>query len=289
METLLLYSIFNGLIVGIFYAMMALGLSLILGLNGVINFAHGTFMALGGYLAFTIEPYVGFWGGLVLAPLLAVILGIVTERILIRPLYGRDPLFSLLLTFGLAMIMEDLIRTTWGAVGVPFSIPRYLNSPLSNSMFFLTGYRIVLILITVVVTGALFAVLRFSRIGIRIRAGNADLETISSIGVNILFLRAVNFGIGIFLAGVAGILAAGQLGLSPSIGSSLIVPAFVAIIVGGVGSLIGSVLGGLIIGIASGVTAAFFPAAQEVVMYVIMAIVLIARPRGLLGQEGYFE
>ena len=289
METLLLYSIFNGLIIGIFYAMMALGLSLILGLNGVINFAHGTFMALGGYLAFTIEPYVGFWGGLVLAPLLAVILGIATERILIRPLYGRDPLFSLLLTFGLAMIMEDLIRTTWGAVGVPFAIPDYLNSPLSNSMFFLTGYRIVLILITVVVTGALFAVLRFSRIGIRIRAGNADLETISSIGVNILFLRAVNFGIGIFLAGVAGILAAGQLGLSPSIGSSLIMPAFVAIIVGGVGSLLGSVLGGLIIGIASGVTAAFFPAAQEVVMYVIMAMVLIARPRGLLGQEGFFE
>jgi branched-chain amino acid transport system permease protein len=288
-ETLLLYSVFNGFIVGIFYAMMALGLSLILGLNGVINFAHGTFMALGGYLAFTIEPYVGFWGSLALAPLLAVILGVATERILIRPLYGRDPLFSLLLTFGLAMIMQDLIRTIWGAVGLPFGIPDYLNSPLSNSMFFLTGYRIVLILITVLVTGALFAVLRYSRIGIRIRAGNADLETISSLGVNILFLRAVNFGLGIFLAGVAGILAAGQLGLSPSIGSSLIMPAFVAIIVGGVGSLIGSVLGGLIIGIASGVTAAFFPAAQEVVMYVIMAIVLIARPRGLLGQEGYFE
>ncbi|MEX6507398.1 branched-chain amino acid ABC transporter permease [Jiella sp. M17.18] len=289
MELLLFYSLFNGVIIGIFYAMMALGLSLILGLNGVINFAHGTFMALGGYLAFTIEPYVGFWGSLFLAPLLAVVFGIATERLLIRPLYGRDPLFSLLLTFGLAMIMEDLIRTIWGAVGVPFAIPGYLNAPLSNSMFFLTGYRIALILITVLVAGALFAALRYSRIGIRIRAGNADLETISSLGVNILFLRAANFGIGIYLAGIAGILAAGQLGLSPSIGASLIMPAFVAIIVGGVGSLAGSVLGGLIIGIASGVTAAFFPAAQEVVIYVIMAIVLIVRPRGLLGQEGLFE
>ncbi len=289
MESLLLYSAFNGLIVGIFYALMALGLSLILGLNGVINFAHGTFMALGGYIAFTIEPYVGFWGSLIFAPLLAVILGLAVERVLIRPLYGRDPLFSLLLTFGLAMIMEDLIRTIWGAVGQPFALPSYLNTPLSASLFFLTGYRVVLILITVFVTGALFAVLRYSRIGIRIRAGNADLETISAMGVNIFFLRAANFGIGIFLAGVAGILAAGQLGLSPSIGSSLIMPSFVAIIVGGVGSLIGSVLGGLIIGVASGITAAFFPVAQEVVIYVIMAVVLVARPRGLLGQEGLFE
>lgn len=109
-----MYSAFNGLIVGIFYALMALGLSLILGLNGVINFAHCTFMALGGYLAFTIEPYVGFWGSLILAPFGAVVLGLLMERFLIRPLYGRDPLFSLLLTFGLAMIMEDLIRTIWG-------------------------------------------------------------------------------------------------------------------------------------------------------------------------------
>ncbi|EKM99488.1 branched-chain amino acid ABC transporter permease [Acidocella sp. MX-AZ02] len=289
MESLIMYSAFNGLIVGIFYALMALGLSLILGLNGVINFAHGTFMALGGYLAFTIEPYVGFWGSLILAPFGAVVLGLLVERILIRPLYGRDPLFSLLLTFGLAMIMEDLIRTIWGSVGQPFVLPNYLNTPLSASLFFLTGYRLVLIAITILVTGALFAVLRYTRIGIRIRAGNADLETISAMGVNIFFLRAANFGIGIFLAGLAGILAAGQLGLSPSIGSSLIMPSFVAIIVGGVGSLIGSVLGGLIIGIASGITAAFFPVAQEVVIYVIMAVVLVLRPRGLLGQEGLFE
>jgi branched-chain amino acid transport system permease protein len=289
LELMLLYSVFNGFIVGIFYALMALGLSLILGLNGVINFAQGTFMALGGYFAYTLEPYVGFWGALILAPLVAVVLGLITERILIRPLYGRDPLFSLLLTFGLAMIIEDLVRTIWGAVGVPFSLPNYLNTPLSNSLFFLTGYRLVLIAITVVATGALFAILRYSRIGIRIRAGNADLETISSLGVNIFFLRAANFGIGIFLAGLAGILAAGQLGLSPDIGSALIMPSFVAIIVGGVGSLLGSVLGGLIIGVASGITAAFFPAAQEVVIYVIMAVVLVVRPRGLFGQEGLFE
>ncbi len=289
MEALLIYSAFNGLITGIFYALMALGLSLILGLNGVINFAHGTFMALGAYLAFTIEPYVGFWASLVCAPLLAVVLGLLVERWLIRPLYGRDPLFSLLLTFGLAMIMEDLIRTIWGSVGQPFALPAYLNTPLSGSLFFLTGYRLVVILITALITGGLFTALRYTRIGIRIRAGNADLETISAMGVNIYVLRAANFGIGIFLAGLAGILAAGQLGLSPSMGSSLIMPSFVAIIVGGVGSLMGSVLGGLIIGIASGLTAALYPVAQEVVIYAIMAVVLVIRPRGLLGQEGLLE
>lgn len=289
METLLLYSAFNGLIVGIFYALMAIGLSLILGLNGVINFAHGTFMALGGYIAFTVEPVLGFWGALILAPIGAAVLGVLTERVLIRPLYGRDPLFSLLLTFGLAMIMEDLIRTIWGAVGEPFNFPGYLNSPLSSTYFFLTGYRVLVIGVTIVVTGLLFLLLRYTRVGMRIRAGNADLDTVSSLGVNILFLRAANFGIGIFFAGLAGILAAGQLGLSPTMGSALIMPAFVAIIVGGVGSLVGSLLGGLIIGIASGVTGAFYPAAAEVVIYVIMALILIVRPRGLLGQEGLFE
>ena len=289
MGTLVLYSAFNGLVEGVFYALMALGLSLILGLNGVINFANGTFMALGAYVAFTIEPYVGFWGALVFAPLAATALGIVTERLLIRPLYGRDPLFSLLLTFGLAMIMQDLIRTIWGAVGKPFGLPGFLNSPLSSTYFFLTGYRVFVIVLTLAVTGVLFAILRYSRIGIRIRAGNADLETIASLGVNIFFLRASNFGLGIFFAGLAGILAAGQLGLSPTMGSTLIMPAFVAIIVGGVGSLVGSLLGGLIIGVASGITAAFYPVAQEVVIYMIMALVLIIRPRGLLGQEGLFE
>lgn len=286
---LLLYDAFNGLIVGFFYALMALGLSLIIGLNGIINFAQGGFMMIGGYLAFTLVPFIGFWGALVVAPFAAAALGAIAERGLIRPLYGRDPLYSLLLTFGLALIIEDMVRTIWGAQGLPFSVPAFLNHPINPTVFFITGYRIVVIVITAVATAALFAVLRFTRLGVCIRAGTHDLEAVSSLGVNVYLLRAANFALGILLAGLAGILAAGQLGLVPTLGDELIMPAFVAIIVGGVGSLIGSLLGGLIIGVAAGVVTAYYPAASEVVIYVIMALVLAIRPRGLLGEEGLLE
>ena len=289
MELVLLFDISNGLLIGFFYALMALGLALILGLNGVINFAHGGFMALGGYVAFSLAPLIGFWGALVLAPFFIGALGIAVERGLIRPLYGRDPLFSLLLTFGLAMIMEDLIRTGWGAQGLPFAIPKMLGSPVSSTYFFITGYRLLVVAVTAAATAALFCLLAYTRMGVRIRAGNSDLETVAALGVNIYALRAANFALGIYLAGLAGVLAAGQLGLTPTMGTSVIMPAFVAIIVGGAGSLIGSLLGGLIIGVAAGITTAFYPAASELVIYVIMALVLMIRPRGLLGQEGLFE
>src|SRR3954452_21077790 len=145
MTQLLLFNVFNGLIVGAFYALMALGLSLILNLSGVINFAHGGFLALGAYLAYSLMPYIGFWGALVVAPVLTGVLGLAAERVLIRPLYGRDPLYSLLLTFGLAYILEDLTRLIWGAQSVPFQVPGWLTSPLSSQYFFLTGYRLFMI------------------------------------------------------------------------------------------------------------------------------------------------
>ncbi|MDE8344589.1 MAG: branched-chain amino acid ABC transporter permease [Acidocella sp.] len=285
----IVFNAFNGLIQGSFYALMAIGLSLILGLNGVINFAHGTFMALAGYFAFTLVPYTGFWGALVLGPILAGAIGYIVEQLIIRRLYLRDPLYSLLATFGLALIMQDLLRTIWGAQGLPLAIPDFLNQPVSNTYFFVTGYRLLVVALAVISTGALFATLRFTRLGVRIRAGNADLETIAALGVNIYLLRSANFVLGIMFAGLAGILAAGQLGLTPTMGDQLIMPSFVAIVVGGVGSLFGSLVGGLIIGIASGVTTAFFPAASEVVIYLIMGLTLIIRPRGLFGQEGLFE
>ena len=288
MTQLVLFNIFNGLIVGAFYALMALGLSLILNLSGVINFAHGGFLAIGGYLAFTLIPYVGFWGGLVLAPILTAGIGVLVEWVLIRRLYGRDPLYSLLLTFGLAFMIEDGTRFIWGAQSLPFQVPGWLVSPLSTEYFFLTGYRLFMVLVVAVAVTGLFLILGRTRLGIRIRAGTLDLETVSILGVNVRLLRNLNFGLGIYLAGLAGVLAVGQLGLQPTIGGSLIMPSFVAIIVGGLGSLPGTLLGGLLIGVASGITTVFFPSATEAVMYVMMAVVLLVRPRGLLGEEGRF-
>ncbi len=286
MTQLLLFNITNGLIIGAFYVLMALGLSLILNLSNVINFAHGGFLVIGGYLAYTITPYVGFWGALLLAPPLTAAIGLVLERLLIRRVYGRDPLYSLLLTFGLAFIFEDGTRFIWGAQGKPVTIPAALSQPLSSALFFITGYRLFMVATVAVAVALLFLLLRRTRLGIRIRAGTLDLETVAALGINVGRLRALNFGVGIFLAGLSGVLAAGQLGLEPTMGTGLLMPSFIAIIVGGVGSLTGTLLGGLLIGVASGITAVFVPAASEAVIYVMMALVLLLRPRGLLGEEG---
>lgn len=288
MTQLILFNVFNGLVVGAFYALMALGLSLIMNLTGVINFAHGGFLAIGGYIAYVLIPYIGFWGALIVAPVLTAIIGIVCERLLIRPLYGRDPLYSLLLTFGLAFIFEDGTRYIWGASSVPYQIPGWLASPLSNEFFFLTGYRLFMVALVAIAVVGLFLILGRTRLGMRIRAGTLDLDTVSVLGVNVRILRNLNFGLGIYLAGLAGVLAAGMLGLSPTIGTSLIMPSFVAIIIGGLGSLPGTLLGGILIGVASGVTTVFFPSATEAVMYIMMGLVLLVRPRGLLGEEGRF-
>jgi branched-chain amino acid transport system permease protein len=289
MTQLIVFNVFNGLIVGAFYALMALGLSLILNLSGVINFAHGGFLAIGAYIAYTLIPYIGFWGALAVAPFLTAAIGLIVERLLIRRLYGRDPLYSLLLTFGLAYIFEDGTRTIWGAQSLPYPIPSALNSPLSSQLFFLTGYRLFMVVLVAVAVVALFFILNRTRLGMRIRAGTSDLETVSVLGVNVRILRTLNFGLGIYLAGLAGVLAAGMLGLEPTIGTSLIMPSFVAIIVGGLGSLPGTLLGGLLIGVASGVTSVFFPSASEAVIYIMMGLVLLVRPRGLLGEEGRLQ
>ncbi|HEV3105105.1 MAG TPA: branched-chain amino acid ABC transporter permease [Trinickia sp.] len=286
MTQLILYNTFNGLIIGAFYALMALGLSMILNLSGVINFAHGGFLAIGAYLAYTLMPHIGFWGALIAAPLLTAAIGLVVERLLVRRVYGRDPLYGLLLTFGLAFMIEDGTRFIWGAQTLPFSVPAWLGTPLSARFFFLTGYRLFMVLLAVATVTGLFLLLGFTRTGVRIRAGTRDLETVSALGVNVRILRTLNFGLGIFLAGLAGVLAAGMLGLEPTIGSSLVMPSFVAIIVGGLGSLPGTLLGGLLIGVASGVVTVFLPSASEAVIYAIMGLVLLARPRGLLGEEG---
>jgi branched-chain amino acid transport system permease protein len=289
LSQLILFNVFNGLIVGAFYALMALGLSLILNLSGVINFAHGGFLAIAAYLAFALIPHVGFWGGLLLAPLLTAALGLLVERLLIRRLYKRDPLYSLLLTFGLAYVFEDATRYVWGAQPLPYPVPASLTTPLSNRFFFVTGYRAFMVVLVAAAVTGMFVVLKRTRLGIRIRAGTRDLETVSSLGINVRVLRNLNFGLGVYLAGLAGVLAAGMLGLEPTIGNSLIMPSFVAIIVGGLGSLPGTLLGGLLIGVASGITTVFFPSATEAVMYVMMGAVLLVRPHGLLGEAGRIQ
>jgi hypothetical protein len=199
MTQLILFNVMNGLIIGAFYALMAIGLSLIMSLSDVINFAHGGFLAVGAYLAFTMTPYIGFWGGLIVAPLLTAVLGLIVEKFLISRVYGRDPLYSLLLTFGLAFIFEDGTRYIWGAQSLPHQVPGWLMMPLSISFFFLTGYRVFMIILIVAVVAALFFIMTRTRLGLRIRAGTLDLETVSVLGMSVRVLRNLNFGIGMAL------------------------------------------------------------------------------------------
>jgi branched-chain amino acid transport system permease protein len=286
MAQVILFNVTNGLIIGAFYVLMALGLSLILNLSNVINFAHGNFLALGGYLAFTLSPTLGYWGALLVSPLLTALIGVAIERTMIRRIYNRDPVYSLLFTFGLAFVMQDAARYIWGPNGLPMGLPAALAQPITASLFFITWYRVFMVAVVIIAVVGLFTFLRRSRIGLRIRAGTLDLETVSVLGVNVRNLRTFNFGLGCLLAGLSGVLAAGQIGLNPNMGDDLLLPSFIAIIVGGVGSLIGTLVGGLVIGLAAALTTVVYPSASEAVIYAIMMAVLLIRPRGLMGEEG---
>jgi branched-chain amino acid transport system permease protein len=289
MLQLVLFNLTNGLIVGAFYVLMALGLSMIINLSNVVNFAHGNFLAIGGYIAFVLTPFIGFWGALLVSPLLTAIMGYVIEKVVIRHVYTRNHIYSLLLTFGLGFILQDVCRYIWGPSPLPLNIPADMSAAVTPDLFFITWYRVFMVAVVIVAVGGLFAFLRYTRVGMRIRAGTLDLDTVSALGVNVSALRSYNFAVGSFLAGLAGVLAAGQLGLNPNMGDDLIMPSFIAVIVGGVGSLTGTLLGGLLIGVASALTTVFYPSAADAVIYVIMALVLLIRPRGLLGEEGMLQ
>ena len=203
MLQLVLFNVTNGLIIGAFYVLMALGLSLILNLSNVINFAHGNFLALGGYIAFVLTPFIGFWGALLVSPILTAVFGFIIERLMIRRVYTRDPVYSLLLTFGLAFIMQDVCRYIWGPNGLPMSIPTACRSRCQRDLFFITWYRIFMVAIVIAAVVGLFAFLRYTRVGIRIRAGTLDLDTVAALGVNVGMLRSFNFAVGSLLAGLA--------------------------------------------------------------------------------------
>ena len=281
--------IFNGLILGAFYAVVAIGLSLIMNLTGTINMAHGSFMTLAGYLAFAlVSAGTSYWFALAVAPILTLVVGVLMERTLIRPLYKRDPVYSLLLTFGLSLIAEETYRLVWGDNGVPFSPPQSLQSAVSLGFIEFPAYRLFIAGVLLVIIVALVVFLQRTRVGLRLRAAVQDNEMIAALGTNTQVLYMMNFGLGILLAGVAGVLASGMLGLNPQTGNALLMPAFVTVIVGGMGSLFGAVAGGMLIGLTISVVTLYIPAASEIAMYVLMAVILLVRPRGLFGEEGIF-
>jgi branched-chain amino acid transport system permease protein len=279
----------NGIVLGAFYAIIAIGLSLIMNLTGTINLAHGSFMTLAGYLAFAIMSRgVDFWVALAASAVLTMAVGVAVERLLISRLYSRIPLYSLLLTFGLSLIFEETFRLIWGPSSVPFTPPPSLQGSVHFGQLYLPAYRLAIMAALVVVMLALLLFLYRTRLGLRLRGAVQDPEMMSALGTNTQLLYMLNFGVGILLAAVAGVFAAGLLGLSPTMGNNLLMPAFITVVIGGMGSLAGSIVGGLLIGLAISITTLYLPAASEIVMYVLMALVLLVRPRGLFGEEGIF-
>jgi len=285
----LLPEIINGIVLGAFFAIVAIGLSLIMNLTGTINMAHGSFMTLAGYVAFAlVSRGTNFWYALIVAALLTMVVGILTERLLVSRLYGRLPIYSLLLTFGLSLIAEETYRLVWGPSAVPFSPPSYLLGATSVLGVPLPSYRLVIVAALLVAMAALVLFLFKSRLGLRLRAAVQDSEMLAALGTNTRVVYTANFAIGILLAGVAGVFAAGLLGLNPTMGNELLMPAFITVVIGGMGSLTGSIVGGLLLGIAVSVATLYVPAASELVLYLLMAVVLLIRPRGLFGEEGLF-
>lgn len=280
----------NGVTLGMLYILVALGLNIILGLMGVINYSHGSFFMLGAYVAYTLDPVAGFWPSILLAALIIGLLGMAFESTLIRPLYRRIPEYTLLLTFGTALIFEQIVRRIWGDDAVRFELPSSFSGTVTIGGSQFPLYQDVLLVgITVAVLALVWLLVNRTNVGMIIRAGTRDAEMVRILGINMPLMFTFVFGIGSFMAGLAGALAAPIYAIQPSLASQWVILTFVIVIVGGIGSFWGAVVGGLLIGIVTSLMDLVWPPAVEMSGFLIMGIILLLRPRGLFGVEGLFE
>jgi len=282
---LLLEQVINGLLVGSFYIILSLGLSLIFSLGGVVNLAHGAFYAVGAYLAFEFEKRLGFFGAMALSPVAVALIGILVERPFLSRLYNKDPALGLLFTFGLAMAAEQALRMTWGTTGLPFSIPDALRGQLHAGNFIYSYYRLTILLVTAVAVAGCWLLLNKTSFGMIVRAGVRDPEMVRAMGISLRPALTAVFALGVGLAALAGVMSAPLAGVQPAMGNEILTATFVVVVIGGLGSFWGVVLAGLLVGVVRGVTVYFYPPAAEASMYLLMVLVLLIRPRGLMGER----
>jgi branched-chain amino acid transport system permease protein len=282
--------IFTGLVLGGIYVLLAIGLSLIFGLMTVVNFSHGALYMLGAYFGFMLLTATGsFAVALLVAPLLVGLFGLLIERFLIRPLYGRGPDDPLVLTFGLSLVMVETVRLIWGKIGLTLDPPRALEGAVNLGFSYFPTYRLFVIAVTAVVLVALWLFLEKTNVGLIIRAGSRDPLMVRALGFDVGRIWFLVFGIGSGLAGLAGILAGPMRGAYAEMGVTIIIESFVVVVVGGMGSLLGAVVSGLLIGQVVSLTTFFAPKLAEIVVFVFMALVLLVRPSGLFGEAGLLE
>ena len=284
MLSLWLSQLANGLVLGGLYVLIAIGLSIIFGLLGIVNFAHGAFFALGAYFAVTLFNHFG-WAAVLAAPVLVGLAGMALERTLIHRLYDKEPLVSLIVTFALALMLEALTRVIWGGLGLPFNAPPFLSGIFLWGPVLITRYRFTVFVVTVALLALLWAFLQFTPYGRILRAGSRDPEMVGLLGIRLPRVLTAVFGLGCALAGIAGVLAAPLWSVDPTISEGAIMPAFVIVTIGGLGSFPGAVIAGLLVGEVVTITIQVAPGASGAIMYVFMAVVLLLRPRGLLGER----
>ena len=283
----LLGQLLLGLVNGSFYAMLSLGLAVIFGLLGIVNFAHGALYMIGAYVAwFAAEKFgINFWWSLLLAPLVVGALGVVVERTLLKRLYKIDPIYGLLLTFGLALIAEGVFRDQFGVSGQQYAVPDLLQGATDLGFMVLPNYRAFVVFASLLVCLVTWYTIERTRLGSYLRAGTENPALVQAFGVNVPTMVMLTYGAGAGLAAMAGVLAAPIIQITPLMGSNLIIVVFAVVVIGGMGSILGSILTGLALGLVEGLTKVFYPEASSIVVFVIMAIVLMIRPAGLFGKE----
>jgi branched-chain amino acid transport system permease protein len=281
----LLEQVVNGLVLGGYYLLIALGLSLIFSVGGVVNLAHGAFYALGAYLSLEVTKYLGFGAAVVISPLAVALLGILFERHILRRFYNADPILSLLVTFGLAMVAEQMIRIIWGASPLPASIPPMFRGSVIVGDFLFSRYRVMLLAVVGVVLLAVWLLLNKTSFGRVVRAGIQRPDMVASLGIRLQPYMTAIVMLGVGMAAMGGAFFAPITIVQPAMGAEIITIAFVVVVIGGLGSFWGVVIAALLVGVVRGITIHFAPAAGEASIYVLLFLVLMVRPRGLLGER----
>jgi branched-chain amino acid transport system permease protein len=281
----ILEQVLNGLLVGGYYLLIALGLSLIFSLGGVVNLAHGAFYALGAYGAVMLTPWLGFSGALIASPLLVGVLGVLFERFLLRPFYTEDPILGLLLTFGLSMVAEQSIRMVWGATPLQYTVPVGLKGQVVIGEFIYSRYRLAMLAIVIACLVGIWLLLNKTAFGRVVRAGTQRPDMVAALGIRLAPYMTAIVVLGVGLAALAGVLMAPLAGVQPAMGAEIMTAAFVVVVIGGLGSFWGVIVAALLVGVVRGVTAYFYAPASEASMYLLMLLVLLLRPRGLFGER----
>ncbi|MDA3788107.1 MAG: branched-chain amino acid ABC transporter permease [Desulfobacula sp.] len=284
MIDLIIAQAFNGLVLGMIYVLLAMGLTIVWGMMDIINFSHGLFYTLGAYLSYTVVSITGnFWLCLIVVPILTALIGMILEKTLLRHLYGENILYQILMTYGIALAGRELIIMIYDPIGKRFDVPDLLVGVISVAGIYFPIYRVFVFVLAVVVTFGMWLFIEKTKFGSIIRAGTENIEMVNCLGINISRVFVLTFGLAMAIAGLSGVLAAPMRGIEPVMGDLVLGICFATVVIGGMGSFLGAILGGLVVGLSQSLITLFFPSASIIIIFIVMALIILIKPRGLMG------